>query len=111
MSDPTAIVDRQVEAYNAHDIDAFVACYETDVVIIDSAGMELTRGQAQLIEQYGPWFAGNPALHAEVVSRIEIESFVIDAERITGTPDGSMQAVAIYHVSDTGLIDRVQFLP
>ena len=111
MSNPAAIVDRQVEAYNARDIDAFAACYEVDLVILDAGGIELTRGHAQLREQYERWFANNPELHADVVSRIEIESFVIDAELVTGTPDGRMQAVAIYHVSEDGLIDRVQFLP
>jgi hypothetical protein len=111
VTNAAEIVDRQVEAYNDHDVEAFAACYDNDVVIIDSAGIELTRGQAQLREQYGRWFGANPALHAEVVSRIEIDAFVIDAELVTGTPDGTMHAVAIYHVGETGLIDRVQFLP
>lgn len=111
MPNAAETVDRQVDAYNAHDIDAFAACYADDVVILNSSGIELTRGQAQLREQYGRWFGTNPELRAVVVSRIEIESFVIDAERVTGTPDGAVQAVAIYHVSDVGLIDRVQFLP
>jgi hypothetical protein len=104
-------VDRQVEAYNAGDVDAFAACYAEDLEIVDAAGIELTRGRAQLVEQYGQWFASNPELHAEIVSRIEIGAFVIDAERVSGTPEGDMQAVAIYRVDEAGLIDRVQFLP
>jgi hypothetical protein len=111
MSDAAETVDRQVGAYNAGDVDAFAACYAEDLVIVDAAGTELTRGRAQLIEQYGRWFAANPELHAEIVSRIEIGAFVIDAERVSGTPEGDMQAVAIYRVDDAGLIDRVQFLP
>jgi len=111
MSNAAAAIDRQVDAYNARDIDAFAACYADDLVIVDAAGAEQTRGRAQLVEQYGPWFARNPKLHADVVSRIEIDSYVIDAELVTGTPDGDIQAVAIYHVGDDGLIDRVQFLP
>jgi hypothetical protein len=30
-------VDRQLEAYNAHDIDAFVACYSPEVVVAGCA--------------------------------------------------------------------------
>ena len=108
---PAEAIDRQVDAYNARDVDAFAACYAADLVIVDAAGADLTRGRAQLVEQYGRWFMRNPELHVEVVSRIEIGSFVIDAERVTGTPDGEMQAVAIYRVDDDGLIERVQFLP
>jgi uncharacterized protein (TIGR02246 family) len=111
MTDAAEVVDRQVEAYNAHDIDAFAASYADDVVIVDAAGTELTRGRAQLAEQYGRWFARNPELHVEIVSRIEIGAFVVDAERVTGTPDGETQAVAIYRVDADGRIDRVQFLP
>jgi hypothetical protein len=114
------IVDRQVGAYNAHDIDAFAACYAEDVVILDAAGTELTRGRDQLVEQYGRWFRRNRGLHADVVARMEIGQFVIDHEQLSGTPDGGTEAVAIYRVSDAvaiyrvsdaGLIDRVQFLP
>lgn len=112
MSDTAAAVDRQVDAYNARDVDAFAACYAENIVIVDAAAQaELTHGRAQLAEQYGRWFERNPQLHVEVVSRIEIDSFVIDAERVTGTPDGDIHAVAIYHVDEDGLIDRVQFLP
>lgn len=111
MSEPVEAVDRQLDAYNARDIDAFVACYADDLVIVDAAGTEQTRGRTQLEEQYGPWFAGNPELHADVVARMVIGEFVIDHERVSGTPDGDIEAVAIYQVGDDGLITRVQFLP
>ena len=111
MSNAAESVDRQVEAYNARDVEGFAACYAEDVAILDAAGAEVTRDRAELAEQYGRWFARNPDLHVEIVSRIEIGDFVIDAEVVSGTPDGPMQAVAIYRVNDDGLIDRVQFLP
>ena len=110
-SAPAQAVDRQVEAYNARDIDAFAACFAEDLVIVDADGAELTRGRAQLIEQYRRWFARNPALHVEIESRIEIGAFVVDAEHVTGTVDGDIRAVAIYRVGDSGRIERVQFLP
>ena len=111
MTNAVEIVARQVEAYNAGDVGAFAACYAEDLVIVDAAGAELTRGRAELTEQYGRWFSRNPDLHVEIVSRIEIGAFVIDAELVTGGPEGDIQAVAIYRVDGHGLIDRVQFLP
>ena len=102
-------VDAQVAAYNARDVDAFAACYAEDVVIEDADGNVLARGRSQILEQYGPFFAAAPDLHAEIETRIRIGAHVIDEERITGAGPEPMHAVAIYHLAD-GLIDRVQFL-
>jgi hypothetical protein len=33
--DPSSVVARQVEAYNAHDLEAFLACYAPDAGVID----------------------------------------------------------------------------
>src|SRR4051812_39050862 len=106
MSNAAGTIDRQVAAYNAHDIGTFAACYAEDVVIVDAAGTELTRGRAQLVEQYRRWFARTPELHADVLSRIEVDAYVIDEELVTGTADGDLRAVAIYHVTADRLIDR-----
>jgi hypothetical protein len=108
---PTEVVDRQVAAYNARDVEAFSACYAQAVEIVDAGGQVLTHGRKQLAEQYGRWFARNPELHVEVVARIAIGAYVIDDERVTGTPEGETAAVAIYRIGDDGLIERVQFLP
>ena len=108
MSEPDP-VDAQVAAYNARDVDAFAACYAEDVVIEDADRQVLARGRAQVRDQYGPFFAASPDLHAEIVARIRIGAHVIDEERLTGAGAGPVHAVAIYHVAD-GLIDRVQFL-
>lgn len=102
-------VDAQVAAYNARDVEAFAACYAEDVTIEDADGNVLARGRAQLREQYAPFFAASPDLHAEIETRIRIGAHVIDEERITGAGPEPMHAVAIYHVAE-GLIDRVQFL-
>ena len=102
-------VDAQVAAYNARDVDAFAACYAEDVLIEDAERGVLARGRAQVREQYGPFFAAAPDLHAEIETRIRIGAYVIDEERITGAGPEPLHAVAIYHVAG-GLIDRVQFL-
>lgn len=41
MSDAAEAVDRQVEAYNAREIEAFTACYAEGIAIVDAAGVEL----------------------------------------------------------------------
>ena len=102
-------VDAQVAAYNARDVEAFVACYSEDVVIEDGERDVLADGRDALRAQYAPFFAQFPDLHAEIVTRIRLGAFVIDEERVTGGGPEPLHAVAIYHVAGD-LIDRVQFL-
>ncbi len=100
---------RQFDAYNRGDIDAFAAAYSDDVVFIDKETEQvLCSGKAELIEKYGKLFAENPSLRCELISRTSTGSFVYDEERVTGHPIGKIvHAMATYHVNDEGLIDRV----
>jgi hypothetical protein len=102
-------VDAQLEAYNARDVDRFLACYAADVVVQDGAGNTLTRGHESMRGEYAPFFAGFPRLHAEILHRIEARDYVIDEERISGWLAEPVRAVAIYHVAN-GLIDHVRLI-
>lgn len=102
-------VQAQLEAYNARDVERFVACYHPDVVIEDGAGNLLMRGHDAMRERYGPMFARYTELHCNIVNRIRINDYVVDEERITGRSPGVESAVAIYRVVDD-LIVHVRFL-
>ena len=103
-------VDRQLEAYNARDAEAFAACYALGVVVEGADGTVTMRGRDELRDAYHSFFAANPDLHAEVVTQIRIGRHVIDEELLTGRPAGDLRAVAIYRLDDEGLIDHVRFL-
>lgn len=103
-------VERQVRAYNERDLEGFIDCYSQEVVIEDADGPVLVSGRDEMRERYGSLFERSPDLHAEILTRIRVGSYVIDEERVTGRPDGDMHAVAVYRLNDEGLIDRVRFL-
>jgi hypothetical protein len=104
-------VEAQLEAYNAHDVDAFMRCYAPDCVIEDGAGARLLTGHAEMRARYESLFANSPDLHCEIVTRIRIGDYVIDEERITGRVPDLRRAVVIYHVDESsGLISHVRFL-
>jgi hypothetical protein len=103
-------VDDQLCAYNAHDLDAFVACYAEGVVVEDADGGVLIDGREAMREHYGRVFDGMPNLHAEIVKRICVGSYVVDEEHVTGRSDGDLHAIAIYRLGERGLIERVRFL-
>ena len=107
-TDAQTVVDRQIEAYNAHDLDAFLSFYSSDAAYLrQSDGHVIFGGQQGLREAYGELFKAHPAVHVAIANRIAIGRFVIDLEHITGRTDiDAMQVVAIYEVADD-LIQRV----
>jgi hypothetical protein len=98
-----------VRAYNAHDLDGFVACYTEAAVIEDAEGGVLMSGRKEVREHYGGIF-GLYDLSAEIVSRVRVGAYIVDEERITGFPGGEVHAVVIYRLDGHGSIDRVRFV-
>lgn len=106
MTDP---VQAQLVAYNARDLERFIACYTPDVVIEDGAGKLLMQGHDAMRASYGPMFARYPELHCRLASRIRIGEYVVDEERITGRKPEGEHAVAIYRLAGDK-IAHVRFL-
>lgn len=104
-------VEAQLAAYNAHDVDAFMRCYTQDCVIEDGEGERLLTGHAEMRPRYVSLFASSPNLHCEIVSRICVGNYVIDAEHITGRVPDLRHAVVIYRIDKkSSLISHVRFL-
>ena len=107
---PEDIVQQQVNAYNARDLEAFLATYSPDIKIFNHPDSLLYPGQEEMKKRYKALFENVPNLHVKIVNRITLGKFVIDQERVTGFADGRViRAVAIYEVED-GLIKRVWFI-
>jgi hypothetical protein len=102
-------VQEQLEAYNARDLERFLACYSPNVLIEDGAGNVEMVGHSAMRERYGPMFAQHPQLHCQIVTRLRIGEYVVDEERIVGRGPDERHAVAIYRVADDK-ITHVRFL-
>lgn len=106
---PEILAQQQLNAYNAHDIEAFLIPYSDSVEIYDqSTGKLLMKGKAEMRQRYSDLFSKSPALHCQLVNRIVIGNKVIDHERITGVKD-LIEAAAAYTV-DKGKIVKVYFI-
>jgi hypothetical protein len=106
-----ALAQRQLDAYNRGDLDAFCACYHPDVEVSRTIGAPPTvKGLAQFRTGYAERFAQSPELHCEVKSRIVLGETVLDEEHVTGLAGqpGVLHVVAIYGFRD-GLISNVWF--
>lgn len=106
MDDP---VTEQLQAYNAGDVQRFMACYTHDCVVDDGAGNRLLTGHVEMRPRYEALFKSSPNLHCEIIHRMRIGSYVIDEEKITGRVPAMSHAIVIYRVKN-GLIEHVRFL-
>jgi hypothetical protein len=110
-SDPEAVVQRQLDAYNARDIEALVATYAEDAEQYEYPTTLLTSGAQQVRERSAARFQ-EPNLHARLIKRIVMGSVVIDHEEVTRTfPEGPgrIELVAIYEVR-AGRIANARFI-
>ena len=108
---PESIVQEQLERYNAHDLEGFVATYADDVEIFDLPLTSKTSiaGKPELRKIYGGLFKQYAALNCRSAQRMVQGNFVIDQEvciiREDKPPFGT---AAIYQV-ENGKIRRVWF--
>ena len=108
--DPVAVVQRQLDAYNARDLARFVAEYTEDVQVFRLPDPQpASIGRAALAAHYRDNRFNLPDLHAELVNRMVFGNKVIDQEIVTGLPTGTMHAAAIYEVTPEG-ISKVWFV-
>ena len=110
ITDPGAVVQRLMEAYNRRDLEGFCACFAPDAVLGDLNGDVAHRDNAGVRERYATLFAQHPENRAELVNRIACGNVVVDEERILrGKGVAPFRALAIYTVK-SGLIARVDFV-
>jgi len=109
METPEGPVQRQLDAYNARDLERFIAEYSDDIVVFRPPVSEpVVAGKKAFAEHYANRRFNLPDLHARVVKRIVSGDIVVDQEVVTGLPEGTLSAVAVYRVKD-GLIQAVWF--
>jgi hypothetical protein len=109
MTTALRMVQRQLDAYNARDIDAFAACFTEDVQLHELHDSSvIAEGRQALRTLYQDLFERCPKLHAMLLNRIENGDVVVDHERVSGMGEEDQEAVAIYRVRD-GLIQQVWF--
>ena len=102
-------VQRQLDAYNAHNVERFAAEYADDIQVFRPPAVEpVLSGKAAFAEHYAKNRFTNSALHATVVNRMVAGNKVVDHERIVGLEADVVEAIAVYEV-EAGLIKKVWF--
>ncbi len=108
---PVIPVQRQLEAYNAKDLAAFIACYHPDIAIYRMpASSPAITGRAALADFYAKQRFTIAALRAEVINRMMVGNKVIDHERVYGLTAEPSEVVVVYEV-EADLIKNAWFYP
>jgi imidazolonepropionase-like amidohydrolase len=103
---PEEIVQRQVNAYNARNLDAFLDTY-SDEIEIYQAGKLVMKGREQMRKDYD-FLNKVPNLYCETKNRIVISNKVIDQEKVRFGKQ-FIHGVAIYE-TENGKIKKVTFI-
>ena len=104
---PETVVQHQLEAYNARDLQRFIAVYSDQIKVFRPPALEpAITGRSAFAEYYATQRFNRPNLRAEVLKRIVLGNKVIDHERIFGVREQPIELVMVYQVAG-GLIQTV----
>ena len=107
---PLAVVQAQLDAFNAKDVEALMRTYAPNAEQFVLHGERLAKGHDELRPRYMTRFE-EPELFARLLSRTVIGNIVTDLELITRNfPEGlgTLEMLCIYEVVD-GRIQRASF--
>ncbi len=99
---PEEIVREQLDAYNARDIERFMACWHADSRFYEFPDKLLAANVAEVRARHVARFT-ETNLRAVLLSRISVGNVVVDRERVTRMFDGregTVDVIAIYEVVD-----------
>ena len=101
------VVRQQYDAYNRHDLGAFVAAHAPDVRAYLYPDSLLFTGRQALRERFGKLFTTAPQVHATVEARITHGDFVVWRETATGMPGGKTNTGIFVWEVHNGQITRI----
>jgi uncharacterized protein (TIGR02246 family) len=104
-----AIAQKQLDAYNAQDLDKYISYFAEDCVVSGLNGTPTETSRAAIRARYAKAFETFPENRAQLKNRITVGNTVVDHELVIRGPGGEQfEIIAIYSFKD-GLISRVDF--
>ena len=110
FTEAALVVQRQLDAYNARHLDAFMACWADDCQYYEFPSRLLASGAAAVRERHRVRFQ-EPNLFGRLAHRIAVGNLVVDQETVTrmfADGPGEVDVIAIYEI-ESGRIARAWF--
>jgi hypothetical protein len=103
------IAQKQLDAYNAQDLDKYVSYFTDDCIVSGLNGAPTETSREAVKARYAKAFAQFPQNKAELKNRVAVGNTIVDHELVIRSPGGEQfEIIAIYTFRD-GLIARVDF--
>ncbi|WP_276481120.1 amidohydrolase family protein [Paraflavitalea pollutisoli] len=102
---PAILVQQQLNAYNARDIEGFLAPYSDSVRVYMFPNQLIAEGKEAMRKEYSGMFTQVKELHCELVNRIVEGDTVVDQENVTGFGDKPLKAIAIYKIRNNKIAE------
>jgi hypothetical protein len=102
------VVRDQVDAFNRHDIDAFMATYAHDAVVVGVVDAPLV-GHAELRTFYESRLRSDADLRCEIETLVAFGTRWVVARELISSRTGEVETIATFDVAD-GLIQRASML-
>jgi len=94
-----ALVQQQLDAYNARNIDAFMVPFSDSLECYTFPNEPRGKGKESLRKGMSDFLSKVPDLHCEITGRIVKGNMVVDKEHITGMNGNMvMEAIVIYEI-------------
>ena len=104
---PLDVVNERMNAYNRHDLPAFLNTYSDGVEILTYPDRSLGKGKAKIRDIFEPLFEDG-VVQVDVHYQIAMDSYVVNHETVN-YGDSTTEYVSIYEVRN-GLIQSVMFV-
>lgn len=106
-----AIVQRQMDAYNAHDAKAYTACFTPDAQFVRHPGITALSGQDEIYKNFAKFFREHKDAKLSVVYRAELGPTTVIEHQVTeGAGKAPLPGLVIYKIQN-GLIAAAWIVP
>ncbi len=117
MPTPEQVLTANIDAYNAHDLEAYLATFTPSATFGQLGGRTLLDSRDAMRGFYKQFFEARPSVRCEIRQRAVMGSFVVDLQEISdgaGAAQPPMRAMLISEVDPAdpeGRIKRVWYSP
>jgi len=104
------IAQKQMEAYNTRNIEAYAALFSDDIMVYDFPKKLRYQGKDKLIERYRSFFKNTPELFSFIEKRIISDNKIIDQEKVIYKKGGTAKEFVVMYVVENQKIVEVYYI-
>lgn len=104
------IAQKQMEAYNSRNIEAYAALFSDDIKVYDFPKKLRYEGKDKLIERYGDFFKKTPELFSFIEKRIVSGNTIIDQEKVIYEKGGASKEFVVMYIVENEKITEVYYI-